>query len=135
MKKPSYLPIFGILAVTAFLHLAALKFYLYFDLWWLDIILHFLGGVWVAATVFWAYYFSGWYKNPVASARRFFIVTLSGAVIVGIAWELFEYHAGLTFVLPGIDYRIDTLCDLGMDVVGGLSAYLYYRLTRSGVFH
>ena len=127
MKKHSYIPIFYILVITAILHFLAIKFYLYWDFWWFDIIVHFLGGIWAGATVFWVYYFSGWFKNPIIRPQYFFLLALLGAFIIGLMWEIFEYKAGLTFVIPGRDYVTDTLCDLGMDIVGGLSVYLYYR--------
>ncbi|MCR4334611.1 MAG: hypothetical protein NUV47_02705 [Patescibacteria group bacterium] len=127
MKKHSYILILCILVVTAILHLSALKFYLYWDIWWFDIVVHFLGGIWAGATVFWIYYFSGRFKNPVSSPLYFFMIILFGSLLIGVIWEIFEYKIGATFVVPGGDYITDTVYDLAMDVVGGLSVYLYYR--------
>jgi hypothetical protein len=129
MKKISYIPIFCILILTALLHIIGTALHLYWTFWWFDIVVHFLGGVWIAATGFWVYYMSLWRGGtPPVRVIRFFAVTVFCSVIVGVLWELFEYGAGLTFVLPGVDYQTDTLADIGMDVVGGLCAYLYYRL-------
>jgi len=134
MAKQSYLPIFLLLVLTAVLHIAAVTFYLYWDFWWFDIVVHFFGGVWIAASIVWVYYFSGWFTKPVVRWSRFFTISLVSAIIVGCVWELFEFKAGITFVMPGVDYTTDTIADLAMDVVGALSAYLYYRLVYWKLF-
>lgn len=134
MARESYLPAFFVLFLTGLLHFIGAQYFLYWHFWWFDILLHFLGGVWVAATCFWLYYFSGLVKVQVISPRYFFLVPFVGALIVGVAWEVFEYLTGLTFVIPGIDYKVDTICDIGMDVIGGMVVYLYYRLTKWKLF-
>lgn len=56
---------------------------------------------------------------------RGLLVAIIGTVMVGLAWELFEYFAGITFNTVG-DYPIDTVKDLIMDILGGYAAYLYF---------
>lgn len=134
MFRASYFPIFLLLVFTAGLHIIGSRFYFYWDLWWYDIVLHLLGGMWIAATGFWMYYQSGWWREPKVSVINFFLCTFLCAFIVGIIWEILEYKMGLTFSLPGVDYQVDTAGDIGMDIVGGLLVYLYYRLTYWKIF-
>lgn len=90
--------------------------------------MHFLGGMLVAMSGYWFFYRSGMVRVPKATTRNFLVATLLMSLIVGGLWEIFEYCTGLTYVLPGESYKVDTLCDMGMDTVGALVVYLYYRL-------
>ena len=129
MNIRAYLWPFIILLVMAFLHIsAALYTNAYMDFWWYDVLLHFIGGLWVASTFFWLYYEGGFAKKPKYTLANFFLFTLGATIVVGIAWEIFEYIFGLTYILPGESYSIDTICDMGMDIIGSLCVYLFYRL-------
>ena len=97
---------------------------LFFHIWWYDIPLHFLGGLAIAMAVLYVYYFAGLFA-PVAAPRRFFLLALIAAIVVGIIWEIFEYVSGFTFT-TGDKYVLDTLKDMGMDILGALVAYIYY---------
>lgn len=78
-----------------------------------DIILHFLGGLWVALACAWIFTrfgmsFSLWQCVLVAA-------------LVGGAWEVYEYAVGMP---PSVfmDYRLDTVKDIILDVLGGALA-------------
>ncbi|MDO8483079.1 MAG: hypothetical protein Q7S86_04665 [bacterium] len=110
---------------VAFLHVAATMFFLYSFYWWFDIPLHFLGGF--CAGLISLYFYSYFHRRTAVSMRpsRGLLVAIIGTVMVGLAWELFEYFAGITFNTVG-DYPIDTVKDLIMDILGGYAAYLYF---------
>jgi len=109
MKHMFYLVVSTIVVVVG--NLVASKFYLYYTTWWADVAMHFLGGAWmvIAASSF-AY-----------GMRR--SLTLSTAVavalIVGIAWEGFEFWFGLIDLTD----KFDSIADLILDVAGGVVAY------------
>lgn len=83
--------------------------------------MHFLGGVVCA------FGFSMLPFFRIILPTRF--TTVQGYVVfvlaVGIAWEIFEVIAGIS--LQEHDFIIDTLTDIGMDIGGTLSAYLFIR--------
>lgn len=114
MKHMFYLVASTIIVVVG--NLLATKFYLYYTTWWADVAMHFLGGAWmvIAASSF-AY---GMHRRLSISAA------LAIAVIVGIAWEGFEFWFGLIDLTD----RIDSIADLILDVAGGVVAYYALQL-------
>lgn len=105
------------LVVTiAFLHFSALRFYLYWSIWWFDILLHFLGGAWVSALTLWCIFYSNFWHEERHPIRVTLIVTL----IVGVLWEVYEYVFGVAMAAHET-YILDTAIDLVMDSVGALT--------------
>ncbi|MEK7530400.1 MAG: hypothetical protein AAB573_00875 [Patescibacteria group bacterium] len=86
------------------MHLAAFEYYLYWRFWWYDLIMHAMGGVIIAsiALVFGVQS----YARPVALA-----------VVVGCAWEIMEYMAGIRI---GKNYAFDTVLDVIADMSGAI---------------
>ena len=104
--------------------------YLYFDvylnfgriLWWWDILLHFLGGLWFALL--------GAFLLSRIGVRVRLLHCLGLALAIGLAWEVFEY----IFDLGGsvfMSYRLDTIKDIVDDVLGGGFAYFLIERFRS----
>lgn len=102
----------------------------YKDFWWIDIVLHTLGGVWVAMLFFAL-------KNSYAPGLRsavpdwFYVVLACGMVmLIGVAWEWFEYSFDFFFAKEDLKWRAqlglpDTMGDLLADFIGGLAISLY----------
>lgn len=101
-----------VLVTTAVLHAAGLFLFLQYYFWWYDIMLHFLGGLWVALAF-------QWYAQ--AQKRLVLILpTLLVVLIVGFGWEVFELLVGA----PREDnFMFDTSLDILMDVLGGIAGY------------
>ena len=105
---------FLLVIAIAVLHLLAIQELYYWTIGWYDIMMHFLGGFWVAIFVLW---FDSWHTLPIRPNTLFRIV---GAVIlVGILWEVYELVFGMTFVSDG-GYVMDTTQDFIMDAIGGV---------------
>jgi hypothetical protein len=106
---------FTALILLAVVHVVALELYLYWKFLWFDIPMHILGGVSVAL---------GYALLERRVRRRFStVIWYVGAVLcVGIAWEMFEYAAGISGV-GGESIAVDTAIDLGMDLLGGILGY------------
>lgn len=125
LKTPLFIRIFIIIAVIAALHLSALQFYLYWRLWWFDILTHFLGGLWVAMFFLWLFFqfgFTNIIKNDKENNLK---VALLSSLALGLAWEVFEYYFGITFInTPG--YVFDTVMDISLDTIGGFVAYNFF---------
>lgn len=102
--------------LIAVLNGIAFQYSLYWSVWWFDILMHFFGGALVGFFILWGAYF---FRPPPARipARG---VVIGGALMVGVAWEIFEFIVGAR-VPDSHAYRIDTMLDLFMDVVGALT--------------
>ena len=84
----------------------------YYYYWWFDILTHFLGGMWAGLFCIWLLS----KRNRPAS----FWLWLTGVLIIGVGWELFEAGTGLT-EFPADTF--DTVKDIFVDVAGALSVY------------
>jgi len=103
----------------AFVHLAALKFYLYWQYSWFDMPVHTLGGITIVFALYAIRELLGKSENdapPLVSLLTF-------ALGVGILWELFELYAGVPIQN---NYIFDTAIDLTMDVCGGYLGFLIH---------
>ncbi|MDO8594752.1 MAG: hypothetical protein Q7R93_04560 [bacterium] len=115
-----------LVCVIAILHILATIFFLYWTFWWYDIILHFLGGIFVGLLVLWLRFFSGYFGTPAlpstTSVLSFVLVATLG---IGIGWEAFERLLGHTFSVEG--YWFDTNLDVILDFVGSLVAFWFFK--------
>lgn len=103
-----------------FINIIAHKFYWYSSIWYFDMIMHFLGGFFLLLAV--AYVFPPKENN---SRTKSLVFLLSGVLIVGIAWEIFEYIFN-NFLGRQVFNISDTLSDLFFDMLGGIIATFYF---------
>lgn len=105
------------LSILAGVHLIALELFLYWRYLWLDIPVHFLGGIVVVLGVY------AYTELTLPFARLLsgtLLQILSIVVVVMIMWEIFEVWAGI----PIYDnYVYDTALDLMMGFIGGLVGF------------
>lgn len=108
--------------LIALFQFLANEYYLYWEWWWADIVMHFLGGFFIAGGALWFLRF----EVPVGFRARVpvFVTTLLLTLLVGIAWEVFEY---VTDSAGAINYTLDTTLDIAMDLVGMLAAYVIIK--------
>lgn len=120
---------FALLVIVGALNFLAVYLYLYWTIWWFDMLVHFLAGTCVAMTAILFYYF---YKNQsVPSIHTSILVALGFAISVGLLWEIYELLVHVTSFSDGLDYYLDTGSDLLMDVSGGIMGSLYaHRLLK-----
>ncbi|MDP3735519.1 MAG: hypothetical protein Q8R39_03780 [bacterium] len=91
----------------------------YWEYAWLDLLMHFLGGVIVALLVRWG-------SERVWGVRFSLATVILAVLFVGIAWEVFEYALGLIEV-PRDVYIKDTAVDLILDMLGAALVALCRR--------
>lgn len=118
----------AVLVLVAVLHLLAIEHDWYFYFWWFDIMMHFLGGLWVGLITS-AYLISP--KNVLFPRSRSFgslyMPIFIIALIIGVGWELFELLGGIMH-LSDRGYLFDSVKDLLNDSLGGLvGATFTYR--------
>ena len=113
-------------ALIAGLNLLALKYFLFWRLWWFDIPMHILGGFIIGSMALWFIA----YEVPIGIRSKInrILVAILATFVIGVLWEIFEYKTGITKGEPG--YWFDTIHDVIDDVIGGLIAYL--ALNRHG---
>lgn len=117
LLAPVTLLLLGLIGV---LHISAVIFFIYWEYWWFDIPMHFLGGMFAA-------FISAWVitmRRPQlpAESTTFIAGLFFSALLIGILWEIYEYIAGVTYVAMG-SYFIDTTKDIVVDMAGAYTAY------------
>lgn len=95
----------------------------YIEFWWYDIFMHFLGGM---ALGLWILSLGKLLEKPRFKPWHIIFFTL----LLGLAWEYFEIHFGITgYVVGSRDYFIDTTFDLINDMLGAaFVTLLSYRV-------
>ncbi len=119
--------------VLAIAHMFAQHLHLYWIYRWLDIPMHFLGGVWVGLAALWLWYYSGMGRRAGAVQRRPFLVALGGGVAFGFLWECSDFLVWSLIVgaFPE-NYALDSVLDIAMDAVGACAAYVIFRYLMGG---
>ncbi len=98
----------------------AVKFYWYSSVWYFDMPMHFLGGLWVGLAL--VYIFSPKQKNFTA-----FLKILALVLFIGVGWEVFEFIFNNVIAQNSFNV-LDTVSDIFFDCAGGTLAVLYYFL-------
>ena len=93
-------------------------------------VLHFAGGFWVMIL---ALYVTRQFGNEVIGEQKniiTFVAFVSFVAFAGVLWELFEFVMDRYIIFSGFTYlsRVfeDTLSDLVLDILGGITAFLLY---------
>lgn len=125
--KPLLLFVFAIFVVQGL----ATYFYWYWRIWWFDMPMHFLGGLWVGLSMLWLFFLSGRFSNKgEQSTKTIFAVGILSVLTVAIVWEVFEYVVQLLFP-SGTPYDIlDTLSDIFWGITGGTIASFSFSRKR-----
>jgi hypothetical protein len=112
----------GLIALIAIIHFLALKNYWYFIYKSLDLVLHLMGGFWIAISVLWVISIQ---KYIVFNTIYKFVYVVISVILVGIVWEVFELKTGNTFTTVS-NYWRDTYTDMASNIIGGMIAYFYF---------
>ncbi len=123
MEKKLFKHAFILLSVVGILDFFGLSLYLFWTVWFFDIILHFLAGVCIAMGGIASWFIL--FNRKDKSFLRILFIGLSFVIFIGIIWEIFELHFDVTSLSDGTDYYIDTISDLLMDTAGGLLGLFY----------
>lgn len=121
-KHALNLSIISLGALVVGLHVTAIHFSLYWIFGWFDIMMHFLGGMFVAAVGVWFYdrfRHAELAENPIYVALFNVIVLV---FIVGLLWETCEILFGVTFTTQS-QYVGDTILDLIMNTIGAVAGF------------
>jgi len=124
--------LFKILAYLIFLlfllNYVASKFYWYFSIWWVDMPMHFLGGLCAGFAVIWFLSFKKLSFDLLFSTQavwNFIFKIFLGVLLIGVLWEFFEIL--FNNIIAQNSFNIfDTISDVFFDLAGGIFAILYF---------
>lgn len=114
--------LFLLIATILALEILASVFYWYWIYWWFDILMHFLGGLWVGAATLWFLFSSGYFRPQEWTIRAILFATAGCVLGVALAWEAFEYAVRLLVPQPFPYDLEDTTADVIVGLLGGLTA-------------
>ncbi len=108
------------LSVLSVLHYIALSLFLYWQVWWFDIPMHFLGGITVALGLYTLV------ELRLAPSRitSSLVVVLTLALGIAVSWEVFQYV--ITDILKP-NYVTDTVGDVALGLLGASVGYVLGR--------
>ena len=118
IKSNIFILQFAVIALIALVHITALEMFLYWRFVWLDLVVHFLGGMWISLFSLSVLYNFGFYEYRVP--LKVFIAV----VFVSLGWELFEVMIGSP---RDSNFLFDTSFDLLMDGVGAFAGFMTGR--------
>jgi|SRR3989338_307448 len=118
MERKNLLKLLGSLVFFIFvLSLLANKFHLYYSVWYFDIIMHFLGGVWLGLVAVYLFTSEALPSHPILKMLFFVLV-------IGFGWEVFEFLFHNYIAQAPFDI-FESSSDIFFDLLGGLCAILY----------
>lgn len=126
MLSPNTVIFLVALTTLAGVHLLSLQLFLYWYYVWLDLPVHFLGGIVVALGMF---AFRDLHVPLARYVAPYFARVTIVVVLVMITWEVFEVWAGIPIMA---NYRFDTALDMLTGFAGGLLGY-YVGLKMSSL--
>jgi len=118
-KNPFFQFLFLLLLVIATLEFIGLDRLWLFVFWWFDLVLHFLGGIWVSGMALWFFFLSGYVKPPPRTVPKIAGVAVASFLFIGTGWEIFEFLAGAIFAEEA-EYFFDTATDMLIGLLGGV---------------
>jgi len=124
MKRKELLVVsfsFGVFLLI--LNQIALYLGLFWAIWWLDIVFHFIGGFAVGCLVLALFVSRG--SNFWDAVRTVFIMTL----FVALVWELYELFLRQEYAISTYSHAIDTSTDVLFGLAGGLLSFFFVPRT------
>jgi ABC-type multidrug transport system fused ATPase/permease subunit len=131
MRKINTLKLVAIYGIILFIaQVLLLRFDVYGSLWWSDIPMHILGGMWVA--LIFKYLFLE--KNNTSVKINGFwanlILCLGFVVLIGVLWEFYEFFVDSILFAQYQQTLADTMKDLLDDMIGGAIVSAYYLIKK-----
>jgi len=131
MQRRLQLILFGIIAVITPLHYCGVIFGWYYAVFWFDILMHIIGGIFIGALFVYLFRVRRNFLKT-ESVLTFIILGAGFTVLVGVLWEFYEFFMDVVIFkqysllnTPG-EIHFDTLKDLFNDIVGGAIAVSFF---------
>ena len=108
--------------LVLFFHITALKYHLYFEYWWFDMVIHFLAGLTISLTL--VYLVWSFFPSKISTILSSATVALPVVLVFAVGWEVFELYSKLIYA-KGFYYIVDTAIDIGMGLLGCMMGVIY----------
>lgn len=128
-KRGLLIILFTLVIAVGILHQAGSIFYFYWNSFWFDELMHFLGGLTMGVLFLWLWYVSGIFGFGTPSKKEAMVGALIFAMIVSFGWEFFEFAHKIATPIGG-NYPLDTFNDLLFDFVGATAAGFLGRVRK-----
>ncbi|MBP6856284.1 MAG: hypothetical protein KBC42_01925 [Candidatus Pacebacteria bacterium] len=125
VQKRILTEIFLLIAGIFLVNIMAMKFHWYSIVWWFDMPMHTLGGMWIALTSLFVYKYRRTTYDDITNPKKLFFVALICVIIIGLLWEIFEFGMETVGTLD-LANPIDSISDLCFDLVGGVVGTMYF---------
>jgi len=130
----SLLSVFIFWAIVVSTWIIGLIYFLPFKYWWFDVVMHFLGGLWVLSLIL---FLQNRFAIDLNAKNHFFaplFVFVGLVVFAGVVWEFLEFMVDRHILKTGFTFMRgvyeDTLIDLLMDILGGAFGAVIYLLSN-----
>ena len=130
-ERASLLQVMAVTIVILLLsQLAGIFLSLYAKFWWLDILNHFIGGLFGGLFAIWFFYYSGYVGSLkiLKILQNRIAVAVFSVFLVAILWEAYEYVLGPFDSY--INYPLDTSKDIVIGTFGSLLSSAFYTKSR-----
>ncbi|HMR55599.1 MAG TPA: hypothetical protein PKD34_03350 [Candidatus Doudnabacteria bacterium] len=109
-------------AIVLVLHIIADLTGLYYEIFWLDVPMHFLGGVAIAFSAYYFLTYADITSKQVAVKLLSLFLILALTALSAVGWEIFEYGMDRIFKTRMQPSVHDTMKDLAFGLLGGAIA-------------
>lgn len=103
----------------------AMRFHWYSIVWWFDMPMHALGGMWVALASLFIYRYKHTTTEDIFRPKMIFVIALISVLVIGVLWEFFEFGMEAVGTVD-LANPIDSLSDICFDLAGGVVGALYF---------
>lgn len=125
---PRHLPLSSLVLLIFFIlviQVVAVYWHLYFYIWWLDIPVHILGGLWVALFGLATYFSSSLWEDEKHFSAFVIVFAVAITMTIGLGWEIYEFAVEHAVGDSGTGLA-DSLKDLTDDLIGALLGALVF---------
>ncbi len=102
-----------------------MTFHWYSIVWWFDMPMHTLGGVWVALAGLFVFKYRRITHEDISKPQKLFFISLMSVIVVGVLWEVFEFGVQTTGIVE-LANLTDSFSDVCFDLLGGILGTLYF---------
>lgn len=99
---------------------------MYYLHWWLDLVVHFTGGLILGLALYYLLYANRYTARLIKldlNRRQVFSSVVFWVLVVAITWEIIEFLYGRTFL--SLNFPLDLFLDISTTSLGSLVAYWY----------
>ena len=130
-SRPFPRSLIALIVFIAIVNIVAIQYFWYWRMRWLDMPMHFLGGVWLAGTILWFRFFSHPLLETPKNFSRVLFWGILGAFVIGLGWEVYESAVSLV-TIGKINAIRDSLSDLCFDMIGGFvgAVIVWFRIKK-----